>query len=244
VSYYRRPLAQGLKIRCSVCGTIQHLKYIPYRYNPNTYTCRDCAINKRRKVPNDLITVTDDLILTEAVLKRLRKKAEREIPSGIEAYRNGIGRGAFIFLVVTAFIVTPQIFDGFSLGFWLFGLFWGLGLPSFIDFVVLDRIFAKPQQERDEKVSNRIKELAEERRKEIELRRLIYSSPEWAKLRLQVIKEGDRICSICRRLITQDDDLTIDHIRPISKYPDLAYAKNNLQILCRSCNSAKGNRET
>ncbi len=34
--------------------------------------------------------------------------------------------------------------------------------------------------------------------------------------------------------------LHVDHIKPRSKYPDLALDINNLQILCESCNLGKG----
>jgi len=36
--------------------------------------------------------------------------------------------------------------------------------------------------------------------------------------------------------------LEIDHIKPSSKYPELEYALDNVQFLCRSCNASKGNR--
>mgnify|MGYP003675798593 CR=1 FL=1 len=38
------------------------------------------------------------------------------------------------------------------------------------------------------------------------------------------------------------DNLEIDHIKPESKYPELALDENNVQLLCRSCNASKGNR--
>jgi 5-methylcytosine-specific restriction endonuclease McrA len=34
----------------------------------------------------------------------------------------------------------------------------------------------------------------------------------------------------------------IDHIKPKSKFPDLALTEENLQILCRDCNLGKSNR--
>lgn len=38
------------------------------------------------------------------------------------------------------------------------------------------------------------------------------------------------------------DYLGIDHIRSLSKYPELAFAPSNLRVLCRKHNSLKGNR--
>lgn len=243
MSYYQRPLANGQTFRCTVCGRIQHLKYVPSRYNPTRYVCRRCSAKTRRRVPNELVSISDDVVITEAVRKRLRKKAETEIPNGIEALENKIQSGMMIFFVITAFILTPLLFDGYSGGSWLFGLGWGLGLPFFINFIVLDHVFAKPKKERNEKIQLRVQELAEDRKREIAARKQVYSAPEWDKLRKQVIKENGRHCAQCRKLIQVDDDLTVDHIRPISIYPDLAFVRENLQVLCRKCNSAKSNRE-
>lgn len=38
-------------------------------------------------------------------------------------------------------------------------------------------------------------------------------------------------------------ELHVDHIKPISRAPDLALNINNLQILCKDCNLGKGNRD-
>jgi 5-methylcytosine-specific restriction endonuclease McrA len=37
------------------------------------------------------------------------------------------------------------------------------------------------------------------------------------------------------------DKIEIDHIKPVSKYPHLRFSYNNTQLLCKSCNSRKGN---
>lgn len=39
-------------------------------------------------------------------------------------------------------------------------------------------------------------------------------------------------------------DLTTDHVIPYSVAPALAYCRENTRILCRSCNSTRGNRCT
>ena len=70
-----------------------------------------------------------------------------------------------------------------------------------------------------------------------------YSSPEWKEIRKQVIKAQGRICRICNKHTLFDFDLTVDHIKPRSKYPDLALEITNLQVACRGCNSSKGNKE-
>jgi len=60
---------------------------------------------------------------------------------------------------------------------------------------------------------------------------------------MRVIQEDRHICKRCRKRVTEKKNLAVDHIKPRSKYPELALARENLQILCRRCNSAKGNRE-
>lgn len=35
----------------------------------------------------------------------------------------------------------------------------------------------------------------------------------------------------------------VDHIKPRSKYPHLAYDVNNLQVLCQDCNFGKSNHD-
>lgn len=49
-------------------------------------------------------------------------------------------------------------------------------------------------------------------------------------------------CSICKQEIPLLGS-HIDHIKPISRYPELAVDTRNLQIACPTCNTSKGNRE-
>jgi 5-methylcytosine-specific restriction endonuclease McrA len=93
---------------------------------------------------------------------------------------------------------------------------------------------------RKPKVAIRLEELARERQQKIDEASMFYASPEWRLLREQVLSERGRRCEKCRRAIRYDFDLTVDHIKPRSKFPELALDKSNLQVLCRRCNCAKG----
>ncbi len=67
-----------------------------------------------------------------------------------------------------------------------------------------------------------------------------YGTQEWRRLRDMVISRDGRVCANCKRRIRDDADLTIDHIKPRSQFPELALDPDNLQVLCRGCNSSKG----
>ena len=63
-----------------------------------------------------------------------------------------------------------------------------------------------------------------------------YKSSDWRSLRNKVLERQKNVCVRCGA----KDHLTVDHKKPRSKFPHKALEYNNLQILCRSCNSAKG----
>lgn len=66
----------------------------------------------------------------------------------------------------------------------------------------------------------------------------ILRSAKWKALRKEIISEQGRACLKCGS--TPDlKNLHIDHIKPFKKYPELAFCKDNLQVLCKRCNFAK-----
>jgi HNH endonuclease len=69
-----------------------------------------------------------------------------------------------------------------------------------------------------------------------------YTTPEWRVARLTVIQRDGRVCKMCSERIVLSRDVSVDHIRPRSRYPELALELTNLQVLCRRCNSSKGAR--
>jgi hypothetical protein len=60
----------------------------------------------------------------------------------------------------------------------------------------------------------------------------------WKELRRKVFETWGKQCLKCN----SKENIAVDHIKPYSLYPELIIEFNNLQPLCRSCNSIKGNR--
>jgi len=176
------------------------------------------------------IELSDGISVTPTVAKRLRRRAERELgctPAYCFARLIPITIAIVSFYLMNRVKVGPD--DGWVLGPILLGV---LLLASF-SFLMLQSV-------REREVGAKAIELAKLRHHNIEEQRRFYSSPEWKCLRAEVLREGDHICSSCGCEIVRSRDLTVDHIRPRSKFPELALDKSNLQIMCRSCNSAKG----
>lgn len=61
-------------------------------------------------------------------------------------------------------------------------------------------------------------------------------SQEWLTLRYQILLRYGRQCMCCG---TSEGEIHVDHIKPRSKYPELALDPENLQVLCRACNLGK-----
>lgn len=80
-------------------------------------------------------------------------------------------------------------------------------------------------------------------RERIEYERF-YTSPEWKIMRKNFLRtrrkiNGHYVCDYCQKPIW-GDDVTVDHFKPRSKFPDLALKITNLRIAHRQCNSSKG----
>ena len=61
------------------------------------------------------------------------------------------------------------------------------------------------------------------------------ASPEWRAMRERVFALHGKRCQKCG----SDDEIQVDHIKPRSKFPDLALDIENLQVLCWPCNREK-----
>jgi len=72
--------------------------------------------------------------------------------------------------------------------------------------------------------------------------RRFYSSQEWMSVRYVALREHGFKCLCCGRSAKNGVELHVDHIKPISKYPELRLEIENLQVLCRDCNLGKSNK--
>lgn len=66
------------------------------------------------------------------------------------------------------------------------------------------------------------------------------SSMKWKQLRYLALKNTDGRCQCCGATAADGVQIHVDHIKPRSKYPDLALSLDNLAVLCSDCNIGKG----
>lgn len=70
-----------------------------------------------------------------------------------------------------------------------------------------------------------------------------YSSEEWIALRYKALARHGNRCQCCGASPSTGAVIHVDHIKPRSKFPELALDLDNLQILCRNCNVGKSNKD-
>lgn len=69
-----------------------------------------------------------------------------------------------------------------------------------------------------------------------------YFSEDFRRLRHEVFLRDGEVCVCCGATPGRETYLTIDHIKPVSKFPDLSMDIDNLQVLCWPCNKEKSNK--
>lgn len=70
-----------------------------------------------------------------------------------------------------------------------------------------------------------------------------YQSDEWRAVRYEALKLHGARCQCCGISPKEGAIMHVDHIKPRSKFPDLALVLANLQILCEGCNLGKMARD-
>lgn len=64
----------------------------------------------------------------------------------------------------------------------------------------------------------------------------------WQQVRFEVLRKSNGRCCLCGASSSTGATLHVDHIKPKSLHPELAFEISNLQVLCEDCNMGKGNR--
>lgn len=70
-----------------------------------------------------------------------------------------------------------------------------------------------------------------------------YESEQWRDLRYRALVHHGGKCQACGAT-GHEKVLHVDHIKPRSKFPELALKLSNLQVLCVDCNLGKSNRDS
>lgn len=60
------------------------------------------------------------------------------------------------------------------------------------------------------------------------------------RLRYMALRKAIGKCQLCGATAQDGAVLQVDHIKPVSRYPELKHDLNNFQVLCRDCNIGKG----
>ena len=68
-----------------------------------------------------------------------------------------------------------------------------------------------------------------------------YERREWRDLRYRALRKYGFKCMACGAEKSEDVVIHVDHIDPISIYPERALDMDNLQVLCKDCNFGKSN---
>lgn len=232
--------------KCGWTGKDWGFKYHGYCKKCHTQWRKEKAEERRRlKPPNENIEVAEGVVITRNVREHLKEQARCDIPC-IPRTRKMILLKWSAGLCMLTFLITALVSWFTMKSYPKYGLV--LLICSAVAYVmwhicehIEDNEYTKHILPKvNTHLNARLEELARERQRKIDETNTFYASSEWRLVREQVIQDQGRVCQECGSRIITDYDLTVDHIKPRSKFPEFALDKSNLQVLCRRCNSAKG----
>ena len=222
---------------CPICGWSGRDWGFKYRS-----LCKRCHAKWRKEKAKESqedklliknIEIANGIVVTEHVHKRLWQKAKRQI--GVTKICKYVRLSYLIIFYIAMWVsfylneyVKQIADDNFSV------------IIKIVVYLLATVVCGVFEYRLHYIIANETVKLARIRQLEIQEKKRFYNSAEWRLIREQVIQDKGCICQECGRRILNDYDLTVDHIKPRSKFPELALEKSNLQILCRNCNSSKG----
>lgn len=242
--------------RCLQCGEEKRdgqFRYIKY-FDARRSICTRCEARERQQKRRLVAQHVKETGFTSGILGRLEtqarrraaRQAEDEILSALSEGQVKVFRGAqrterICSIVFILSLVGAVILIGKS----LVALPILIGLASMVTRQYIRRVHTLPKYDEIRRHSTTLYPviLQEEKRQRVESEQF-YTSSDWRILRQNFLHtqrktNGHYICHYCNSLIVHDE-LTVDHFKPRSKFPDLALTMSNLRIACRQCNSSKG----
>ena len=254
--------------QCENCKKFKKLNKFRYIKYFNTYRriCMHCEKKKREKVKREKIKFKKKHGVPERIYKDAEtrtsikvddtarniifsktsneEKKKFNLSNNISKVVDGIN--AILFFVFILFIFTPLngLLDEFpyikTIGFTTIFLVTINKIKKLYRTKYWDPINKKILDQKELLYPKTFKHILKDVREEFQKDENFYSSLEWREVRKQVLKSQKHICYMCKVPILLPFDLTVDHVKPKSKYPSLALELSNLKIACRSCNSKKG----
>jgi len=70
-------------------------------------------------------------------------------------------------------------------------------------------------------------------------RQTLYARSVWKELAKKILKRDGYKCTECGAVHTGKSKLTVHHIKPWAKYPELRFDEGNLTTLCQTCHKQK-----
>ena len=62
-----------------------------------------------------------------------------------------------------------------------------------------------------------------------------YNCGLWENLRLEVLKDQNNECQVCKAKGLYTDAVTVHHVKYVRDYPELALTKENCMSVCKEC---------
>jgi len=66
-------------------------------------------------------------------------------------------------------------------------------------------------------------------------------SNDYLQFHIYKLRQQNHCCAICKETL-RGKQVHCDHIKPLSKFPELALEPSNMQLSCSDCNLKKGSK--
>ena len=242
--------------RCALCQRVKEesqFRYIKY-FQKRRSICKRCEAAERKKHKRAVEKHVREHGVTPGILERIQKETTARASNQARVMvLNKLSRSTRIryhvskvILLLCYCVLFPLVFLSL-LALWAsigngissvsIEIFLAVGITAIITAIVY-----KPVRSVNYQISTQYAAIFEPLFREALLKRIeyetFYRSTEWHILRQTFLRSrkgtaGRCSCDFCRKTIWRQRDITVDHIKPRSKFPQLAMSIDNLSLACR-----------